>query len=114
MHEDPLVEGVIRDVEQRLRAAGASRARRIVLELSPDSHMDEMSVEIHLASHLSEKPALAGAQVEFRHVPARLFCPACRTEFERRPGVFACPQCAKPARPCGHHSGLRVLEVDLI
>lgn len=114
MHEDHLIDGVVKDVKCRIQAAGAARASRIVLELSPDSHMDEMSVRMHLESHLSGEPALAKAQIEFRHVPPRLFCPACKAEFERPPGVFTCPQCNKSARPCGHRSGLRVLEVDLI
>ena len=112
MHEDHLIDGVIEDVKQRMQTAGMSQARRIVLELSPDSHMDEMSVGMHLESHLAEEPALAGAAIEFRHVPPRLFCPSCDAEFERKPGVFTCPKCAKPGRPCGHRSGLRVLDVD--
>ncbi|MEI6971723.1 MAG: hydrogenase maturation nickel metallochaperone HypA [bacterium] len=114
MHEDRLIDGVIADVKRRVLEAGASRAARIMLELSPDSHMDELSVSMHLESHLAEDPALAGAEISFRHVPQRIFCPACHKEFERKPGVFVCPQCAKPGRPCGHRSGLRVLEVELI
>ena len=113
MHEDRLIDGVIADVKQRMRAAGASRVRRIVLELSPDSHMDEISVEMHLESHLAEESALAHAQIEYRHVPPRIFCPSCKEEFERQPGVFTCPKCAKPGRPCGHRSGLRVLDVEV-
>jgi Zn finger protein HypA/HybF involved in hydrogenase expression len=113
MHEDHLIDGVLEALKQRMHAAGASQVNRIVLELSPDSHMDEMSVEMHLESHLAADPALAGAWVEFRHVPPRLFCASCQTEFERLPGVFSCPQCAKPGRPCGHRSGLRVLDVDV-
>ena len=113
MHEDGLIDGVIEEVKRRMQAAGASRIRHIVLELSPDSHMDEMSVEMHLESHLAEEPALAEASIEFRHMPPRLFCPSCNAEFERPPGVFTCPQCARPGRPCGHRSGLRVLAVDL-
>jgi Zn finger protein HypA/HybF involved in hydrogenase expression len=114
MHEDHLIDGVVQDLKQRLLAAGASRVSRVVLELSPDSHMDEMSVGMHLESHLAEEPALAGATVEFKHVPARLFCPACNAEFERLPGIFTCPKCDKPGRPCGHRSGLRVFAADLI
>jgi Zn finger protein HypA/HybF involved in hydrogenase expression len=114
MHEDHLIDGVIADVKRRIQEAGASHAGRIVLELSPDSHMDELSVSMHLESHLAEEPALAGAVITFRHVPPRLFCPACQAEFERQPGVFTCPQCAKPGRPCGHRSGLRVLDVEVL
>jgi Zn finger protein HypA/HybF involved in hydrogenase expression len=113
MHEDHLIDGVIEDVKRRMQAAGVSQVRRIVLELSPDSHMDEMSVGLHLESHLAEEPGLAKAAIEFRHVPPRLFCAACNAEFERQPGAFTCPQCARPGRPCGHRSGLRVIEVDL-
>lgn len=113
MHEDHLIDGVIAEVNRRMRAAGVSQVRRILLELNPDSHMDEMSVAMHLESHLAEEPALAKASIEYRHVPPRLFCPACQAEFERPPGVFTCPQCARPGRPCGHRSGLRVLAVDL-
>lgn len=112
MHEDHLIDGVIEDVKQRIQAAGATKVSRMILELSPDSHMDEMSVAMHLEAHLAEEPALADAQVEFRHVPPRLFCPACNAEFQRQPGRFTCPQCAKPGRPCGQRSGLRVLDVD--
>ena len=112
MHEDHLIDGVIEEVKRRMLAAGAAQVRRVVLELSPDAHMDEMSVGIHLESHLEEDPALAGAAIEFVHVPPRLFCPACDAEFERKPGVFTCPQCGKPGRPCGHRSGLRVVDVD--
>jgi len=114
MHEDHLIDGVIEDIHKRLKASGKSRVSRILLELSPDSHMDEISVEMHLESHLAEEPAMAEAKIEYRHVPPRLFCAACNAEFERQPGVFTCPQCAKPGRPCGHRSGLRVLEVDVV
>lgn len=113
MHEDHLIDGVIEDVKRRMKDAGAARVSRIVLELSPDSHMDELSVEMHLESHLAEEPALVDAKIEYRPVLPRLFCSSCNAEFERRPGVFTCPNCAKPGRPCGHRSGLRVLDVDL-
>jgi Zn finger protein HypA/HybF involved in hydrogenase expression len=112
VHEDHLIDGVIEDVKGRLQGSGRSRVRRIVLELSPDSHMDELSVELHLETHLAGEGSLAGAELEFRHAPPRLFCPACGAEFERQPGVFTCPRCARPGRPCGHRSGLRVLDVE--
>ena len=48
MHEDHLIDGVIEDVKRRILAVGATKVSRIVLELSPDSHMDEISVEMHL------------------------------------------------------------------
>ena len=112
MHEDGLIDGAIAEVKRRLAAMGAVRAHRIVLELSPDSHMDELSVELHLESHLAEEPAMAGAKIEYRHVPSRLYCAACKAEFDRLPGVYACPQCAGPGRPCGHRTGLRVIGVE--
>ena len=72
MHEDRLIDAALAEVKSRLRAAGGARVRRIVLELSPDSHMDEMSVELHFEAHLAEEPELAGARLEYRHVPPRL------------------------------------------
>jgi Zn finger protein HypA/HybF involved in hydrogenase expression len=112
MHEDRLIDAVIEDVLARMKAAGATRVRRLVLELSPDSHMDEMSVQLHLESHLEETP-IAGAELVFRHVGGRLWCPACKAEFPRVPDVFTCPTCGGGGRPTGLVSGLRVLEVEL-
>ncbi len=112
MHEDRLIDAALAEVKSRLRAAGGARGGRIVLELSPDSHMDEMSVELHFEAHLAEEPELAGARLEYRHVPPRLYCPDCQAEFERPAGVFTCPRCGRGGRPCGHSSGLRVLEVE--
>lgn len=112
MHEDSLIDAVVAEVLARMQAAGATKVRRLVLELSPDSHMDEMSVQLHLESHLEETP-IAGAEVAFKHVPGRLYCGACKAEFTRVPNVFTCPVCGGAGRPTGLQSGLRVLEVEL-
>jgi hydrogenase nickel insertion protein HypA len=112
MHEDGLIDAVIADVTARMKAAKASKVRRVVLELSPDSHMDEMSVQLHLESHVEESP-FAGAELVFKHVPPKLRCHACNLEFTQTPKVYTCPKCGKPARPTGLSSGLRVLDVEM-
>jgi len=108
VHEHHLIQNLIEAASQQVPAG--RRAARITVSLSPDAHMDETSVRMHLETQTADTP-LAGAELVVQPAPSRLFCQACNRIIDRQPDVFTCPACGRPGRPAPVSSGLRLVSV---
>jgi len=111
MHEHHLVQHLLTEALQQVPSG--KRATRITVSLSPDAHMDETSVRLHV-ENLATDTALDGAEIVIQPAPARLFCAACNKLVERPAGAFNCPACGQPARPAPFASGLTLVGVIVI
>ena len=91
MHELPVVEDVIRVVDGEAKRLHFSHIHRITLVIGELSSVMDESVQMYFEL-LAENTPCEGASLEFEHVPAKLRCTVCGTEFPHTHG-FACPRC---------------------
>jgi hydrogenase nickel incorporation protein HypA/HybF len=111
MHESHLVQSAVKAIAEAAEAGAPRKPVKAVLGLSPDSHMDEIGLRLHLEELLAGTAA-EGIAFEVRADPARIYCRACDAEFDRKPGTFHCPACGGEGRPAKPGGGLRVIGVE--
>lgn len=99
MHELALLRGVVRLVEDRLRAEPGARPVVVRLRVSALSHVarahgGDLAL---LFAAAAEGTALADARLEISRVPVGATCGACDARWQLEAWPLACPGCGAPA-----------------
>jgi len=92
MHEHPIAEEILNLALKNARAVGARRITDLHLVLGPFSSVTEESIRFYW-DMLSENSLAEGAQLHFRHPPAKLSCDACGREYQPAGKYLSCPDC---------------------
>jgi hydrogenase nickel incorporation protein HypA/HybF len=91
MHEASVVEALVKMVTEAVpdKALAITKIRLVVGEST--GYM-ESSLAFYLKA-LAKGTSAQDSGLEVRYVKQLLRCPACRSEFARRPYSFSCPAC---------------------
>jgi len=92
MHELSVTQALLSVVLEHAEKAGAKRVVAVDLRVGELSGVVDDSVQLYF-EYLSRDTPAAGARLRFTHVPARLLCRSCGSEFEPGEGEWLCPQC---------------------
>ncbi len=96
MHELPVVEDLIRQMDEESAKKGIERISSIELVIGELSSVVGEAVQMYF-DLLSEGHSCEGAALHFTFVPARLRCRECGEEFDHKKD-FVCPRCGGGAR----------------
>ena len=92
MHELAVTESILEIATQEAAARAASKVTDIYLSLGQLSSIVDESVQFYW-DVISQGTPAEGAQLHFTHVPARLRCKDCGTEFDLTEELTPCPSC---------------------
>lgn len=92
MHEFSVTQSVLEIAITHAQQAGASRILNISLVVGELSGIVGESVQFYF-DILSKGTIAEGAELVFRHVPARFRCLECGTEYEANGSDWTCPHC---------------------
>ena len=100
MHELALTEKILRLVLTEAESHQAEKITKIKICVGELSGIIDDCVAYYF--QLSARDTIAaGADLEFSHSKAKLFCPNCELEFEKTPRDFNCPVCGGLSRLTG-------------
>lgn len=91
MHELPIVVDIIKVIEEEAEKRNLHRVRQITLVIGELSSVIDESVQMYF-DIMSEGKICEGAHLSFEHIPAKLKCTSCGTEFPHNRS-FDCPKC---------------------
>jgi len=92
MHELSVTQSILDIALAHAERAGARRVRRINLAVGALSGIVGESVQFYFDFVGRDTPA-EGAELVFRHIPARFRCKACGGEYEPDGSDWTCPLC---------------------
>lgn len=92
MHELAVTESILEIATQTAKEHAATKVTDIYLRLGQLSSIVDESVQFYW-DIISQGTLAEGAQLHFTHVPARLRCKDCGTEFELTEELTPCPAC---------------------
>jgi len=92
MHELAITESILEIATQTAKEHAATKVTDIYLRLGQLSSIVDESVQFYW-DVISQGTLAEGAQLHFTHVPARLRCKDCGTEFELTEELTPCPAC---------------------
>lgn len=92
MHELAVTESILEIATQTAKEHAATKVTDIYLRLGQLSSIVDESVQFYW-DIISQGTLAEGAQLHFTHVPARLRCKDCGTEFELTEKLTPCPAC---------------------
>jgi hydrogenase nickel incorporation protein HypA/HybF len=92
VHELSVTQSVLEIALAHARRAGANRVLRINLAVGDLSGIVGESVQFYF-DFVSRDTLAEGAELLFRHVPARFRCRACGGEYEPQGSDWTCPVC---------------------
>lgn len=92
MHELSVTQSILDIALAYAQQAGANRILRVNLVVGELSGLVGEYLQFYF-DFLSKETLAAGAELTFRHVPARFRCLECGTEYEPGDTDWACPQC---------------------
>lgn len=92
MHELAVTESILEIAMQEAAAHAASKVTDIYLSLGQLSSIVDESVQFYW-DVISQGTLAEGAQLHFTHIPARLRCKDCGTEFDLTEELTPCPSC---------------------
>jgi hydrogenase nickel incorporation protein HypA/HybF len=92
MHELAVTESILEIATQEAEAHTASKVTDIYLRLGQLSSIVDESVQFYWDA-ISQGTVAEGAKLHFTHVPARLRCKDCGTEFGLSEELTPCPAC---------------------
>ena len=92
MHELAVTESILEIATQTAKEHAATKVTDIYLRLGQLSSIVDESVQFYW-NVISQGTLAEGAQLHFTHVPARLRCKDCGTEFELTEELTPCPAC---------------------
>lgn len=111
MHEQAITEKILRVVLAKAAEHGVKRINTIKLAVGELSGIVPDSVEAFFSLLAKGTPA-EDANLEFSHVKAKLYCPSCEHEFDKRVGDFNCPDCGSLARLGGTGQELTIESIE--
>ena len=113
MHEYPITEQIVKMAMNHLKDSGAQRVTAINLVLGENSGIVPESIHMYY-DLIAEGTPCSGAEIVIRRIKPTLRCPACGTEFVRKPMSFACPKCGTDGNPTetGKEFYLESIEVE--
>ena len=92
MHELAVTESILEIATKEAAARAASKVTDIYLSLGQLSSIVDESVQFYW-DVISQGTLAEGAQLHFTHIPARLRCKDCGTEFDLTEELTPCPSC---------------------
>ena len=92
MHELAVTESILEIATQAAKERAATKVTDIYLRLGQLSSIVDESVQFYWDA-ISQGTLAEGAQLHFTHVPARLRCKDCGTEFDLTEELTPCPSC---------------------
>ena len=92
MHELAVTEIILEIVTQANKESAATKVTDIYLRLGQLSSIVDESVQFYW-DVISQGTLAEGAQLHFTHIPARLRCKDCGTEFDLTEELTPCPSC---------------------
>ncbi len=96
MHELPVVEDMIRQLDEESAKRGISSISSVELVIGELSSVVGEAVQMYF-DVLSDGHSCEGAKLNFTFVQARLKCSSCGEEFDHKKD-FVCPLCGAQAR----------------
>ncbi|MGQ9468064.1 MAG: hydrogenase maturation nickel metallochaperone HypA [Anaerolineae bacterium] len=113
MHELSVTQSILDIALTHAQGAGASRILQISLAVGELSGIVGESVQFYF-DFLSKGTIAEGAELVFRHVPARFRCLDCGTEYEPNGTDWTCPQCGalQPIAVGGQELLVESIEVE--
>lgn len=92
MHEFSIVESLLRVVLEHGEKAKAVKIQAINLVAGELSGVVKEAVEFYF-NFLSRDTIAAQARINFNHIPTRLRCRNCGTDFSPEKQSYRCPEC---------------------
>jgi hydrogenase nickel incorporation protein HypA/HybF len=92
MHEQSIVESLLRLVLDSARKADARKIISIHLVVGDYTGIEEDAVNFYFG-FLSKDTIAAGAWIHYTHVPAQLRCRDCDILFPMQKRDYRCPEC---------------------
>ena len=93
MHEVAIMESMHEQLTSLAREHGASRVRRVAVEIGELSNVVPEMLEQAFLAFREVEPLLAGAEIEIRRVPLRVRCRACGAESAPEGFRIRCGAC---------------------
>ena len=113
MHEYPITEQIVKIALNHLKDTDAKRVTAIHLVLGENSGIVAESIHMYF-DLIAEGTPCSQAEIVIKRIKPTLICPACGTEFVRKPMSFACPKCDTDGHPTetGKEFYLESIEVE--
>lgn len=113
MHEYPITEQIVKIALNHLEESGAGKVTAIHLVLGENSGIVPESIHMYF-DLIAENTPCSDARIEIKRIKPTLICPACKSEFVRKPMSFACPNCGSDGNPTetGKEFYLESIEVE--
>jgi hydrogenase nickel incorporation protein HypA/HybF len=92
MHELAVTESILEIATQAAKEHAATKVTDIYLRLGQLSSIVDESVQFYWDA-ITQGTLAEGARLHFTHVPARLRCKDCGTEFNLTEELTPCPSC---------------------
>lgn len=112
MHELSLTEKFLKLVLDTAQQHKARKVTRIKLEIGDLSGIVAEAVTAYFEL-LARDTIAAGAKLQFRRIPAGLYCPNCQQEFTKAAEDFLCPVCKQLGRLTGNGHDCRVTRIEV-
>ncbi len=113
MHELSVTRSILNIALAYAERAGANRILRINLAVGAISGIVGEAVQFYF-DRLGEGTAAEGAELVFRHVPARFVCKSCGAVYEPDGEDWTCPLCSelRPEAVGGRELLVESIEVE--
>jgi len=92
MHEASVTEALVAIAVEEAVSRGASKVNKISLVVGETTGYMAESLDFYFRA-FTKGTILEGAKLEVAYVKAKIKCPACGLEFERKMFSFDCPSC---------------------
>jgi len=92
MHEHHIVEGLVKQVLEKARQAGAVKVTKVSLVMGERSGLEESSVRMYF-NEIAKDSIVDGAELVINPITSKLRCNTCDMVFDRKIGSFDCPHC---------------------
>jgi len=114
VHELSIAESLVGQVEDAVRADGASRVSAVHLRLGALSAVDPDALRFGF-DVATRGTLLDGAALVIEPVPAVIYCAACDAEVELLSiQRFACPRCGRPSAELRRGRELLIESVEVL
>jgi len=114
MHELSIAIRLVEVAAEHARSEGNSRVAAVTVAVGALACVHEDALQAAFEAARVGTP-LAGAEVRIRHVPVRVWCPACTAEHDLAGLVpLACPACGTPTGDIRGGTELDLESLDVV